>query len=503
MKAASTNAIAKPNGQYQTARLIGLGPSAPLEYPLQGTQVTIGSDSKNDFIVKAPTVSRTHAMIRRQLGGYTISDLQSTNGTYVNGKRISATAPIRPGDEIRLGSAKFAIVGGAGNAPLKRRRSMIKTVGAIAGIASFAVAGFLGTQYAMTWDRLTSTPTQSADTRVPKVAASKPAEEPAKSAPQKAVAKTVVSKPRDAVEVAAAAPAAAAEPPGDSRSAKDTSSPIWLKRLNDFRNSAKLAPVGIDPKMSDGDRKHSIYIVKNAGDVLLHGGDLGANAHTEDRATSWYTPEGDAAARSSDLADRVSLAGTPVPDPQLWAIEGWMVVPFHRLFLLNPTLRTVGFGAYCENNLCVAMLDVLHGADPLPRTGIPFRQPILYPPDGATLPASMRKLDGEWPNPVSGCEGYSLPAGLPATVQLGPMVDAQLDAFSFTRDDGAKLESCGYDANSYRNPDPQARDRVNNDLHTSGAVVIVPREQLDAGHRYQVSATVNGRAYDWEFAIAR
>jgi uncharacterized protein YkwD len=476
MNAASTKADEKKRGTDPTVRLLGLGSTAPLEHRLNSSQISIGSDPQNDFVVTAPTVSRRHALIRHKLGGYTISDLQSTNGTFVNGKRIKSPLPIRPGDEIRLGNAKFAIVGGAGSARMKRRRSTMKRAGALAGIVLFAIAGFLGTQYAMTWNRLIAG------------ASSSPG-----AGPSESLAKTAISKPRDTIKVAAAV---AAEPPIDSNAAKDTSSPIWLKRLNDFRASVKLPPVATDPKMSDGDRKHSTYVVKNAGDVLIHGGDLGASAHTEDRTNQWYTPEGDEAARSSDLADRASLAGSRVPDPQQWAIEGWMVVPFHRLFLLNPGLRTVGFGSDCENNLCV-------GADPLPRTGIPLRQPILYPPDGASLPSTMRKFDSEWPSPISGCDGYSFPSGLPATLQLGPVVDAQLSAFSFARDDGTKLETCGFDATSYRNPDPEARGRVVDDLHSAGAVVIVPREPLEAGRRYKVAATVNGRDYDWEFAIAR
>jgi pSer/pThr/pTyr-binding forkhead associated (FHA) protein len=50
-------------------------------------------------------VSRSHARIVRKDDAYYISDLQSTNGTSVNGARISGETKLRHGDTIELGSA--------------------------------------------------------------------------------------------------------------------------------------------------------------------------------------------------------------------------------------------------------------------------------------------------------------------------------------------------------------------------------------------------------------
>lgn len=51
-------------------------------------------------------VSRRHAMISLQNGSYCIEDLASANGTFVNGRRLHPQAPfpIRPGDELKLGT---------------------------------------------------------------------------------------------------------------------------------------------------------------------------------------------------------------------------------------------------------------------------------------------------------------------------------------------------------------------------------------------------------------
>lgn len=456
-------------------RLHGLGVASAIEYRLGATRISVGSDGENDLIVAKPTVSRRHAILRRRFGRYTLIDLESTNGTFVNGRRVDRPIPIRPGDEIRFGAARFAVVDGASVSGGQRRRSSSKAIGA-AGIALFAIAGFIATRYALSRGNL---------------------EAPAnRSSRSSAVA---AEKPLNPIHPAVAS---AAEGPEGASSDADSAAPKWLRRLNEFRAMAKLPPLRSDPAMSEGDRKHAVYVVNNYAATLANGGSLGADVHSEDSAKQWYTPDGAEAARTSDIAMRAGTPGRPVPDPQDWAIEGWMVVPFHRLFILSPLLHRVGFGDDCENGICVAMLNVIKGADPLPRIGTPLEHPILFPPDASTIPASMRQLETEWPNPVSGCDGYAFPTGIPATVQLGPMVDAQLNSFSIARADGAQLEACGFDANSYRNPSADDRARVVGDLRGEGAIVIVPKEPMEAGGRYNVVATVNGRDYEWSFTIA-
>jgi predicted component of type VI protein secretion system len=56
-----------------------------------------------------PEVSRRHATIRDQGGSLAIEDLGSTNGTYVNGARISVVTLLKDGDEVRLGNTVWSI----------------------------------------------------------------------------------------------------------------------------------------------------------------------------------------------------------------------------------------------------------------------------------------------------------------------------------------------------------------------------------------------------------
>src|SRR3954466_14448898 len=65
-------------------------------------------------------ISRVHARVYHAPSGQlTVEELGSTNGTFVNGNRISAPTPLRPGDELRVGQTTLGVEGGAapGGAP--------------------------------------------------------------------------------------------------------------------------------------------------------------------------------------------------------------------------------------------------------------------------------------------------------------------------------------------------------------------------------------------------
>jgi len=72
--------------------------------PLTDGEHIAGRDAECSLVIDGTTVSRRHARITVAHGAATIEDLDSTNGTYVNGKRISAPTRLTPGDEFALGS---------------------------------------------------------------------------------------------------------------------------------------------------------------------------------------------------------------------------------------------------------------------------------------------------------------------------------------------------------------------------------------------------------------
>lgn len=101
------------------------GISAGLEgrrFLLRSGRQTVGRGGNNDILVEDPSVSSSHAWIINQHGHYVIMNTLSTNGTFVNDKRIHE-AILKHGDHIRLGQAEFVFLtrerGVAGRARLR------------------------------------------------------------------------------------------------------------------------------------------------------------------------------------------------------------------------------------------------------------------------------------------------------------------------------------------------------------------------------------------------
>ncbi len=65
--------------------------------------LSIGRDSLNDMVIDHPSSSRFHAQIKKLKGDYVLVDLNSTNGTFVNGKPIAERRVLKVGDVIRIG----------------------------------------------------------------------------------------------------------------------------------------------------------------------------------------------------------------------------------------------------------------------------------------------------------------------------------------------------------------------------------------------------------------
>ncbi len=65
--------------------------------------LVIGRDVNNDVVVNDAEVSRTHARLTLQADGYLVEDLASTNGTFINGQRLTTPRLLRSGDMLGMG----------------------------------------------------------------------------------------------------------------------------------------------------------------------------------------------------------------------------------------------------------------------------------------------------------------------------------------------------------------------------------------------------------------
>lgn len=79
------------------------GPNQGKVAPLEKDELYIGRDLSNDIVINDAEVSRRHARLVLQAGGYVLEDLGSTNGTSVNGQRLLGPYTLRIGDVITLG----------------------------------------------------------------------------------------------------------------------------------------------------------------------------------------------------------------------------------------------------------------------------------------------------------------------------------------------------------------------------------------------------------------
>jgi uncharacterized protein YkwD len=464
-------------------RLIAIGATVPREFSSDAKGIAIGSAAGNDLVIaNEPSVSRRHAKIERRRGSYRIIDLESTNGTFVNDVRVRGALTFKIGDVLRFGSARYRFN------PQPARKSSIVTARMVVIFAVLFAIAFGVTEFKVIWNQL-GEPGASRIASVTPGAIPSSAAVPALSPSAASGAITPSAAPATApVAAAPGVPSTSGAAPGAG------ASPPWLEAFNRYRAMSGVAPVANDAATSGGDEAHARYLVENYRDTIARSIGIGAKMHEEDPANRWYTPAGARAANSSDVAQ---WPGPRPPPSPLWAFDGWMSAPFHRLSMLNPRLHSASLGNWCEGAVCVVTLNVNAGADKIERDTA-LATPIKFPGADSTL--IMNSSEGEWPDPLTACPGYTTPSGLPITLQVGYFHTVKLDSYALTLE-GSPVEACGIDSLSYVNPDAESQRRAREILNAFGAVVLVPRDPLTPG-KYDVAITADGKPYRWSFTIA-
>lgn len=79
------------------------GPQPNQVYELNKDIISIGRDITNEITINDPEVSRHHCRLTRGPNDYTLEDLGSTNGTFVNGQRLTGARPLKQGDLVGMG----------------------------------------------------------------------------------------------------------------------------------------------------------------------------------------------------------------------------------------------------------------------------------------------------------------------------------------------------------------------------------------------------------------
>ncbi len=94
-----------PGEQAAWARLVATPGDATIE--LRPNRALVGRSEGADAVVPDAKVSRFHALVWREGGEAWVADLDSANGTFLNGRPVTRPEPLRNGDTLRLGPALF------------------------------------------------------------------------------------------------------------------------------------------------------------------------------------------------------------------------------------------------------------------------------------------------------------------------------------------------------------------------------------------------------------
>lgn len=253
----------------------------------------------------------------------------------------------------------------------------------------------------------------------------------------------------------------------------------WLETLNWYRSQSGLPPVKENASWSAGIEAHLAYLA-NTPEKYRVG--KYANAHTENPASPFYTREGDAAGRKSNLTFHSASDRA--------AIEIWMAAPFHAIGVLRPGLKEVAF--HRDPLTGAAGLDVVRGFEPEFKSDL-----VLFPGPGSTV--DLRRFLGESPNPLETC-GYDASAGLPLVAMLpanpGPEMTATLTDMS-----GNVVPSCIVSEHTYVSTDP-VYGPTGLSLLKADTLFIIPRDTLGPS-QYTAKLTQPGQAdISWSFNVA-
>ncbi len=253
-----------------------------------------------------------------------------------------------------------------------------------------------------------------------------------------------------------------------------------LERVNAYRAKAGQSPVTLDAELSRGCLAHARYLARNGG----HPATLGLGAHDEDASLPGFSEEGRKAGKASDIA-----IGDYDP---LFGLDSWMATFYHRIPLLEPHLKTIGFGCARGRRLSwIAVLNAGTGREPGKRPTAFF-----YPAPGQNDVPLHFPSGGEEPNPIP--EDTDGKAGYPVTATF-PHATPLTDARAILRDDNGNAVPCWFSS-----PEKLANPKYPN--HQGTTVCLIPKDPLAPATTYHVElqGILGGKAWqkDWQFTTA-
>src|SRR5581483_8172400 len=358
--------------RVQPARLLAAGSAGRAEklFLLGRGTFVVGNRGDASLRIHAPDVAPRHAVIRYRRGRYLISGTRSGGGTFVNGVPVMGTEGLRHGDIVRFGAVvAYRFIDPDGPLRLQRRRALRLGFAALSAAAIVVV-------YLQGWGGGAIGSRRDA-VRVE----AKPA--PARPLPPAAVQASPSTASTLRASAASETKVVAPRTPQPVRA-------LWMQRLNYYRTMAGLEDVREDPHLSAAVDAHVRYLMTNFAEHLSAPGSLGADAFTEDASRPGYSSKGAEAAANSQIA-----WGCGVFD-QAEQIDRWIAGPFHRIDMLDPDLKEVGFSEAQRSGCWIAALRLAAQ----PEGAVAYADAVRFPPAGSHVDISF--AGGESPDPLAG-----------------------------------------------------------------------------------------------------
>ncbi|WP_144761431.1 FHA domain-containing protein [Curtobacterium sp. 9128] len=99
----------QPAADVATRLVITEGAREGMEMPLGRGPITIGRSSESNVVIRDDYTSTNHARLELQPSGWVVIDLDSTNGTFVNGQKVSAPVTVAERTPITIGTTTFEL----------------------------------------------------------------------------------------------------------------------------------------------------------------------------------------------------------------------------------------------------------------------------------------------------------------------------------------------------------------------------------------------------------
>ena len=107
MEAVAPPPLPRPSSPAFASFLVRSGGLMGQRLPVKTPVVNLGRADYNDIVLPDPSISTSHAKLQRREGVWVLVDLDSTNGTFVEGERVQGEAPLGPGAMVRLGDVQL------------------------------------------------------------------------------------------------------------------------------------------------------------------------------------------------------------------------------------------------------------------------------------------------------------------------------------------------------------------------------------------------------------